>query len=30
MDPNIVDGEAEWKYSVQLATPEGCPAPSQK
>jgi protein arginine N-methyltransferase 1 len=22
MDPNIIDGEAEWKYSVQLAAPE--------
>jgi type I protein arginine methyltransferase len=30
MDPNIVDGEAEWKYSVQLATPEGSPVSSQK
>jgi SAM-dependent methyltransferase len=30
MDPNIVDGEAEWKYSVQLATPVGTPAPSKK
>jgi SAM-dependent methyltransferase len=23
MDPNIVDGEAEWKYAVQPATPTG-------
>jgi protein arginine N-methyltransferase 1 len=28
MDPNIIDGEAEWKYSVQLATPDNSiPAP---
>jgi protein arginine N-methyltransferase 1 len=30
MDPNIVDGEAEWKYSVQLAAPEGSATSSLK
>ena len=26
LDPSITDGEAEWKYSVQPAAPEGSPA----
>ncbi len=29
LDPSIADGEAEWKYSVQPATPDGSPASSQ-
>src|SRR6266403_332948 len=30
LDPSITDGEAEWKYSVQPATPDGSPASSQE
>jgi len=29
LDPSIADGEAEWKYSVQPAAPDGSPASSQ-
>jgi SAM-dependent methyltransferase len=30
LDPSITDGEAEWKYAVQTATPDGSPASPKK
>ena len=30
LDPSITDGQAEWKYAEQTATPDGSPASSQE